>query len=405
MALASMTKPVRKWLEERLPVEKSEEFARKQAGKLLPSNVSWWHTFGSLALFLMVNQIVTGILLMVYYRATGDAAFESVKFIMTKTWLGWLIRGLHSWGANLMVLALILHMFRTFMMGSFKKPRELTWVVGVILFGVTLTFGFTGYLLPWNQVSYWATTVGTEVAGAVPLFGGFVKYLLRGGEAVGEETLARFYAMHVTVLPWVLVGLVALHLFLMRLQGLSPMEPVGEETPLTKENGIPFFPNHVLKEMVVFPWFFLILISIVILFPPELGEKADPFVTPEGIKPEWYFLPTYQLLKYFPKLLGITVSMAPMAVLFLWPFLDRSKYRRPRHRPVSFAVGLSGLLLALVFGFLGHISERKITVMGRAYHVDLYGIPHPLEKVEGGAGQEDEAEQEGKPGREAAAQE
>ncbi len=370
------------WLSERYPVEEAVELGKEQAGKLLPSHVSWFHTFGSLALFLMINQIITGILLMVYYRPTEDTAFESVKFIMTKAWLGWLIRGLHSWGADLMILALILHMFRTFWMGAFKKPREMTWLVGVVIFFVVLTFGFTGYLLPWNQLSYWATTVGTEVAGAVPWAGEFIKYLLRGGDAVSEETLARFYTVHVVVLPWVLVGLVGIHLFLMRLQGLSPMEPVGQEKPLTRENGIPFFPNHVIKEAVVFPFFFLFLVGVVVLFPPELGEKANPLSTPEGIKPEWYFLPTYQLLKYFPKLLGILVSMAPMVVLLLWPFMDRSKYRRAGERKKSAAIGVLGLVMAVFFGLVGHFAEREVTFMGKRYHLDLYGIPHQLKEQE-----------------------
>lgn len=382
------------WLSERYPVDEAQEFLGHQARKLLPPHTSWWHTFGSLALFLMMNQIVTGILLMVYYRPTSDTAFESVKFIMTKPLFGWLIRGLHAWGANLMILAVLLHMFRTFMMGAFKKPREITWMVGAVIFFVVLTFGFTGYLLPWNQLSYWATTVGTEVAGALPWVGKSIQYVLRGGETVGEETLARFYVVHVVVLPWALVGLVSIHLFLMRLQGLSPLEPVGEEKPLEEGEGIPFFPNHVLKEMVVFPFFFLFLVGVVVLFPPELGEKANPFVTPEGIKPEWYFLSTYQLLKYFPKLLGIFVSMVPMALLVLWPLLDRGRARRARERPISFMIGVGALLLAILFGLIGHYSETKVTFRGRHYHLDLYGVPHRIEAVESDHGDAGGPEQE-----------
>jgi ubiquinol-cytochrome c reductase cytochrome b subunit len=371
---------VRNWLSERYPVDEAEEFIEGQAGKPLPAHVSYLHTFGSLALFLMANQIITGILLMVYYRPTGNTAFESVKFIMTKAQLGWLIRGLHAWGANIMIATVVLHMLRTFMMGSFKKPRELTWVLGCFIFFTVLGFGFTGYLLPWNQLSYWATTVGTEVAGAIPWFGTFIKYLLRGGVAVGEETLSRFYVVHVVILPWVLVGMVSLHIILMRVQGLAPMAPVGEGEHVPEGQGIPFYPDHVFKELVVFPLLFILMLGIVILLPVELGDKANPFVTPEGIKPEWYFLPSYQLLKYFPKLLGIFVAGIPMLLLLLWPFLDRGRERRPSQRPLAVLIGTAGLLFAIFFGIVGYMSERNVTWHGQPYHIDLYGIPHRLEK-------------------------
>ena len=383
--MAPLRKLARNWFTDRFPVREVEEFVDHQARKPLPGHVSWFHTFGSLALFLMAGQFITGILLMVYYRPTEHTAFQSVKFIMTHSQFGWLIRGFHAWGANLMIVVVVLHMFRTFMMGAFKKPRELTWITGVFIFFVTLNFGFTGYLLPWNQLAYWATTVGTEIAGAIPWVGEFIRYLLRGGEAVSEETLSRFYVVHVVVLPWVLVGLVGGHLFLMRLQGLSPLEAAGEEKPLSEEDSIPFFPDHVLKELVIFPIFFLALLSIVILFPPELGEQANPLVTPEGIKPEWYFLSTYQLLKYFPKLLGIFVSVVPMVLLLVWPFLDRGPARRPRERPWSVGIGVAALLLALLFGFLGHFSERNLTWAGTTYHIDMYGSPHRVPNDREGA--------------------
>lgn len=374
---------VRKWLGERYDMERLGQFVDAQAHKPLPPNVGFWHTFGSLSLFLFLNQIVTGILLMVYFRPTVDTAFESVRFIITKATFGWLIRGLHAWGAALMVLCVLMHMIRTYFMGAYKKPRELTWLTGVLIFGCVITFGFTGYLLPWNQLSYWATTVGTEIAGAVPLAGEYIKTLLRGGEGVSGETLARFYVLHVTVLPWVLTGLVGVHLFLMRVQGIATMEPVGEEKPIPKEQGIPFFPNHVLKEGILFCLLIGTLVTLIVLWPFELGEKADPFVTPQGIKPEWYFLPTYQLLKYFPKTIGLFVSMIPPLLLFLWPFLDRRRERHPKARRVAVAVGVAAIISALAFGFLGFIAERTITVRGAQYHIDLYGVPHQVALGEG----------------------
>ena len=281
----------------------------------------------------------------------------------------------------MMILFVILHMLRTFFMGAYKKPREITWVIGVMLLGITFTFGFTGYLLPWNQLSYWATTVGTEVAGAIPLFGHFLKYLLRGGEAVGAETLARFFDLHVIVLPWVAVALMSAHIFLMRVQGLASLEPVGVEPIYTEKDGIPFFPDHTLTELSIFSLFFLGLLTIVVLIPVELGEKANPFVTPEGIKPEWYFLPTYQLLKYFPKLLGIITSMLPILVLFLLPFIDRKNpERRPSKRRLSVSLGIAAVMLAVFFGIVGHFSESNIKIGSNIYHIDLYGIPHRLKQ-------------------------
>jgi len=365
---------LRAWLSARLPMDRVSAFFQAQAAKPLPPNVSWFHTFGSLLLFLLANQIVTGVLLMVYYRPTTDHAFDSVRFISAKAAFGWLIRGLHSWGSTLMVLFLLLHMARTFFMGAFKKPRELTWMVGVLIFGAVLMFCFTGYLLPWSQLSYWATTVGTEIAGSIPVLGIYLKRLLLGGDAVSQETLLRFYVTHVVVLPWVVVALTVLHLVLVRFQGLATLQRVGEEAH-QGPGWRPFFPNHVLKELTVFAIFLAFLLTLVILWPPEVGDKADPLSTPAGIKPEWYFLSTYQLLKYFPALLGIAVSFVPPLLLFLWPLLDRTPERRFRKRPVSVAIGLAAIVIAVVMGLLGHFSEREVVFFGTRYHVDHYGIP------------------------------
>lgn len=367
---------IARWFEERYPMPAIREALAKQAQKLLPPHVRWWHTFGGMLLFLTVHQIATGILLMVYYRATPDAAYESVRFLMTKASFGWLIRGLHAWGSTLMIIVLLLHMLRVFWMGAFKKPRELTWVGGVLLFFVCLCFGFTGYLLPWDQVAYWATTVGTEVAASIPVIGADLAYLLRGGEAVGGETLARFYTFHVVILPWVLAFLVVGHIVLIRMQGLAPLDPVGQGEHPTAKNGIPFAPHHVSRELVIFPLFFAGVLALVILFPPHIGEKADPFTTPEGIKPEWYFLSTYQLLKYFPKLIGLALSVVPPILLLVWPFLDRSPARRASARKISIAIGLTAFVGSLILGVLGFVSESEMVLFGQRVHFDVYGLPH-----------------------------
>ena len=367
---------IEKWLGERFDLDQMRKPLKEQIEKPLPGHISWLHTFGSMSLLIFLSQVVTGVLLLIYYRPTVEGAYESVKYIMSTAYLGWLYRQVHAWGANLMVIIVFLHILRTFYSGSFKKPRELTWVFGVMLFVMTLVFGFTGYLLPWNQLAYWATTVGTEVAGSIPFIGEWLKTLMRGGSSVGSETLSRFFVMHVIILPWLLFFVVSAHLFLVRFQGIATMEPVGEEKKVKAEEGIPFFPHHVLKEGIVFYLLLGVLITLAILHPFELGEKADSLRTPHAIKPEWYFLSMYQVLKYFPKLTGIfVVSLAPV-LLFLWPFLDKSREKSPRRRPISITVSVLTLLSLLVLGILGHLAETRKTFFGKVYEFDIYGRPH-----------------------------
>jgi len=363
-----------RWFGDRFDLEGLKGPLEYQLRKPLPRHVSWFHTLGSMSLFLFISQVVTGILLLVYYRPTVNEAFESVKFIMTTAYMGWLFRQIHAWGAQLMIVVVFLHMLRTYFMGSYKKPREVTWLLGVCLFLATLIFGFTGYLLPWNQLAYWATTVGTELAGAVPLVGEWIKTLLRGGSAVGSETLSRFFVIHVIVLPWIMFFLIIAHLVLVRLQGIATLERVGEEKPV--KEGIPFFPHHMLKEGIVFFILFGVLITLSILVPFDLGEKANTLQTPYAVKPEWYFLPFYQILKCFPKLLGIFVVAIGPAALFLWPFLDRSKERMPSKRPFATSFCIAVLLSLLFFGLLGYVAETEQHIFGKTYEFDAYGAPH-----------------------------
>ena len=366
---------IKSWFADRYDVDQIEEVIKGQVEKPLPENMSWFHTLGSMSLFLFVSQVFTGILLLVYYRPTVHDAFESVKFIMTTTYMGWLFRQVHAWGANLMIIVLFLHMLRTYITGSYKKPRELTWVIGAALFFLTLVFGFTGYLLPWNQLAYWATTVGTEIAGAIPWMGNFIKTLLRGGGAVGGETISRFFVVHVIILPWVLFFLIVAHLFLVRYQGIATMDPVSPGKEPKLKEGVPFFPDHVLKEGIVFFILLGVLITLAILKPFDLGEKADPLQTPFAIKPEWYFLPMYQMIKYFPKLVGIFITSLGPLILVILPFLDRGKERNPFKRPISMMLGIAGLLLLVGLGMLGAVAETKKNFFGKTYEFDIYGIP------------------------------
>ncbi len=375
--------PPKKWhlyLDERLGFLAVRDFAYKQLFKRLPPHTGWAHVFGSIALLTFLSQFLTGILLLLYYRPTLGEAHESIKHITGDIPFGWLMRQIHAWGATLMMFAVILHMTRTYFMASFKKPREITWILGVLLFLATMTFGFTGYLLPWNQLSYWATTVGTEVIGAIPVVGQSLKEVVLGGPAVGQETLSRFFLIHVTILPWIVVMLVVAHLVLMRLHNLATLEDVGAEKPYPPERGVPFWPVHMAKEACVALACFGLLFTLSVFSPWEIGEPANPLETPEGIKPEWYFLPTYQLLKYFSgptgKFLGILVSGVPFVLLFAWPFLERNPHRHPRKRKWFVRLGYLAIALALGFGVLGHCSENTYRFGGVAVEFDMYGVPH-----------------------------
>ncbi len=379
MALLERAK---QFLDDRFDTETAGAFIDKQVHKRLPPQTGWLHVLGSLSLLLFISQTLTGVLLLMYYRPTPDEAHASIQYITGKVHFGWLYRQVHAWGATLMILFVLLHMTRTYFSGAYKKPRELTWVTGVFIFIVVIMFGFTGYLLPWNQIAFWATTVGTESANKVPIIGGWLEYFLRGGDAVGGETLSRFFVVHVIILPWILAPLIIVHLVLMRLNNLATLEPVGEEKPLLAEHGIPFFPVHVVKEGVVVVLLFAVLVTLSVLRPWEIGEPANPLLTPEHIKPEWYFLPSYQLLKYFEgpygAIVGIFACSVPFVLLLFWPFIDRNKYRHPRKRPLALGFGLVGLVAALFLGFLGHISETEQTFFGKRYHIDLLGWPHEI---------------------------
>ncbi|MFH0982768.1 MAG: cytochrome bc complex cytochrome b subunit [Planctomycetota bacterium] len=374
---------LRTFLDTRFDTETAAHLIDQQVHKRLPPHTGWLHVFGSLSLVLFISQTITGILLLIYYRPTPEAAYKSIKYITAEVQFGWLYRQVHAWGASLMILLVVLHMMRTFFMGAYKRPRELTWLTGAFLFIITITFGFTGYLLPWNQISFWATTVGTESANKVPLIGDWLRYFLRGGENVTGETLSRFFVMHVIILPWIATGLVVVHLILMRINNLATLERVGEERPIPPERGIPFFPVHVAKEGVVMALVFALLVTLAVVAPWEIGAPADPLSTPEHIKPEWYFLPSYQLLKYFEGpygvVLGIMACGLPFLLLLFWSFLDRGKERHPRRRPLAVGLGVVGLLAALVLGYLGHVSETDQTFFGKRYHIDLLGRPHLIE--------------------------
>lgn len=338
---------------------------------LLPRNINAWYTLGSVLLTLFAIQFATGVLLLIYYIPNTEQAFQSVQTIMNEVPYGWLVRNLHAVGANIIVVALLLHMLSVLFMGSYKRPRELTWVVGFLTLLTALGMCLTGYLLPWSQLSFWATTVATEGAGSVPLLGDEMVRFLRGGAMVGQPTLGRFFALHVMGLPLAAGLLIGVHLFCVRRAGISrppfgddyrPPESAGAFRHEEHPGGVPFFPNYVVKDLMVISFFLAFYLGVVffapgIFFPPAAFEPADPFVTPPGIKPEWYFLWAYQTLKIFPsEFLGLAVQGAAVTLLLLLPFLDRGRERCPSRRPLFVTAFFLGILLFVAISIWGHYS-------------------------------------------------
>jgi quinol-cytochrome oxidoreductase complex cytochrome b subunit/mono/diheme cytochrome c family protein len=308
----------------------------------LPGGSRWAAAFGSLLLFAFVLQVVTGVLLSMNYAPSVDSAWPSVKFIQEEVPLGALVRALHHWGSSAMVILLLLHLLQVFAWGAYKKPRELTWMVGVLLLFCTLGLAFTGYLLPWDQKAYWATKVGLGIASTTPLIGDSLRTLLQGGPDMGNLTLTRFFSIHTFVLPGLLILLVVIHLYLFRLHGVTPGWWQSAEQLRAEEE--PFWPKQLLKDSVVWLVFLVALGWWCYDRPAPLEAQADPS-QPYEARPEWYFMFLFQLLRHFHgpyEIVGTFVLPTLFfLVLFFWPLLDRSPYRNPLRRPV--AIGLLGL--------------------------------------------------------------
>lgn len=310
---------------------------------------SFWYYFGGLTLFFFLIQIVTGLLLLLYYRPTEAEAFARFVYIQTEVPYGWLIRQVHAWSANLMVLMAFIHMFSTFFMKSYRKPREMMWVSGFVLLLLTLGFGFTGYLLPWNELAFFATQIGTEVPLVMP-GGEFIVQILRGGEEIGAETLTRMFAMHVVLLPGILMLVLSAHLLLVQVLGTSA--PIGYKEAGLIKGYEKFFPTFLAKDAIGWMIGFALLIYLAVMFPWEIGVKADPLAAaPFGIKPEWYFWAQFQLLKDFKfeggELLAIILFTIGGIVWVLVPFIDKKASREERS-PMFTIFGLLVLAFMLV---------------------------------------------------------
>jgi len=297
------------------------------AHKTVPQHKhSFWYYFGGLALFLITVQIITGILLAFYYSPDPANANESVRYIMEQVKYGWLIRSVHFWGANFLIAVVFVHMFSTFFMKAYRKPRETMWVLGVLIFVLVLTFSFTGYLLPWTTLSYFATKVGVNTPMIIPVIGNFISSIMQGGEDVGAATLTRMFTLHTVILPLTAILLISLHVFLSQVFGSSVPRSVGKLTGETK-----FFPNFLMRDAAVWAGTFAILIGFVTVFPANLGSKVNPVLpAPAGIKPEWYFLSIFQTLRTVPELVAVGVITLGGIVWMLVPFLDRKSAKGER---------------------------------------------------------------------------
>jgi quinol-cytochrome oxidoreductase complex cytochrome b subunit len=359
-----MVQQVFDWLDERVDLSGVRHFVAKKGVPIHTQEV--WYYLGGMTLFLFAVQVFTGILLLLYYRPSAAEAYESVQFIVTQVEFGWLIRNIHSWSANLLIALAFAHFFSVFLLKSYRKPRELTWISGMLLLFLMLGFGFSGYLLPWNELSFFATKVGTGIAGAVPVVGKFTLRLLRGGDDVTGATLSRFYGLHVAVLPAITTALVALHLLLVQRQGMSvPRRIERRLAPGERLPQMPFFPNYILRDVLAWYVVLAILAALAAFYPWELGRKADPFaVVPPGIRPEWYFLAMFHTLKVLPshvlgiegERLGVLAFGAIAIVLVLVPFLDRRSNRGERS-PMFTAIAIAGLVYLIVFTIVGHYAK------------------------------------------------
>ena len=377
---ASTGKKLLNWVDNRFPATKlwNEHVGQYYA----PKNFNFWYIFGSLSLVVLVIQIVTGIFLVMHYKPDANLAFASVEYIMRDVWGGWIIRYMHSTGASAFFICVYLHMFRALLYGSYRKPRELLWIFGMLIYLCLMGEAFFGYLLPWGQMSYWGAQVIVNLFGAIPFIGPDLSQWIRGDYVVSDATLNRFFAFHVIALPLVLLGLVAAHL--MALHEVGSNNPDGVEIknqPKDPKTGLPLdgiysHPYYSIKDtlgVVVF----LIVFSVIMFFLPEMGGyfleynnfiPADPLKTPPHIAPVWYFTPYYSILRAIPPLFnsqfpGVLAMGAATMILFLLPWLDRSPVKSMRYKGPIFKSAVA--IFVVVFLILGYLGTEPTNVWGQ----------------------------------------
>ena len=334
---------VQDWLKSRFPIDEDELVTL--GSEPVPGHLKrWWWCIGGTPAYLFVVQAITGILLTFYYVPTPEEAYESVEMITHEVRFGWYIRGIHKWAANLMIVALLLHMMRVFFTGAYRKPREGNWIVGCCLLLITLGFGFTGYSLIYEQLSYWGATVAGNILEAVPLVGDRLADFLRGGQSVGSNMLTRLFVFHIGALPTLIIAVIIVHLLLMRVHGVSELASPKDADAKT----FPFFPDHLMTEIGLAMFLMFILTFLAIVFPAGLGEKADPLNTPEHIKPEWYFFWAFRWLKLMSDRAAVITQGLFVGLIFAWPFIDAWIRRRRPDSEASVWVGAGVVVFLLV---------------------------------------------------------
>ncbi len=374
------------WIDDRFPLTKvwNEHLAQYYA----PKNFNFWYYFGSLAMLVLVNQIITGIFLTMNYKPDAELAFGSVEYIMRDVDWGWLIRYLHSTGASAFFIVVYLHMFRGLMYGSYRKPRELVWIFGMLIYVALMAEAFMGYLLPWGQMSYWGAQVIISLFGAIPVVGDDLALWIRGDYVISDATLNRFFAFHVIAVPLILVMLVFFHI--VALHAVGSNNPDGVEikkgpkgnrwSDKAPADGIPFHPYYSVKD-IVGVGVFLMIFSAIVFWAPEFGgwflepdnfTPANPLKTPEHIVPLWYFTPFYAILRAVPdKFLGVVAMGAAIVVLFLLPWLDRSPVKSIRYKGLIFKSALA--IFVVSFIVLGYLGTQPATP-GRTMLAQFFGV-------------------------------
>ena len=372
------------WIDERFPYSETmkEHITEYYASK----NFNVWYVFGVLAMVVLVIQLLTGIFLTMNYKPSSEEAFSSVEYIMRDVEWGWLIRYMHSTGASFFFIVVYLHMFRAMLYGSYKKPRELIWIIGMLIFLVLMAEAFAGYLLPWGQMSYWGAQVIISIFGAIPFVGEALVEIIRGDYSISDITLNRFFALHVIALPLALIALIFVHI--VALHEVGSNNPDGIEIKDYKNDqgipidGVAFHPYHTSKDLVAIIAF-LMVFSLVVVFAPDMGgyfleyanfEKANPSATPEHIAPVWYFTPYYAILRAVPDKLGgaIAMGLAVLLPLFL-PWLDRSKVKSIRYRGWIYKFALTTFVISFIsLGVLGVLPADGIYVLMARFFSVLY---------------------------------
>jgi quinol-cytochrome oxidoreductase complex cytochrome b subunit len=354
-----------KWLDERLPIVRLgwDSFVDFPT----PRNLNYWYTFGGILTVCLMVQILTGIVLAMHYVPHVDMAFASVERIDRDVNFGWLLRNIHAVGASMFFLAVYMHIFRGLYYGSYKAPRELLWILGVVIYLLMMAAAFLGYVLPWGQMSFWGATVITELFGALPLIGGPVTEWLWGGFSVGNATLNRFFSLHYLI-PFLIAGVVGLHIWALHVPGNN--NPTGL-TAKTSNDTLPFHPYYTVKDGFAIVVFLVIFAFFVFYWPDALGHadnyiEADPLVTPAHIVPEWYLLPFYAILRAVPdKLGGVILMFGAIGVLFILPWLDTSRVRSMRYRPVARWFFLFFVVACFGLGWAGaELPDNKVPVLG-----------------------------------------